>query len=101
MQSHLCKYSSIGFVQFIDSQPLRKVFESNRTIRQYLQSKSTNVDGSQTNVNGLPRDMMDAYVRSCGSLISNSHPQFSFCFFPCSGLLCGDLFIRRWRSSSR
>lgn len=60
--------SSIGFVQFIDSQPLRKVFETNRTIRQYLQSKVINADASQLNTNGLPRDVMDAYVRSCGSL---------------------------------
>ncbi|CAF3394201.1 unnamed protein product [Rotaria sp. Silwood1] len=56
-----------GFVQFIDSQPLRKVLERNRTIRQYLQTKApiTNSDDTTQNEIGIPHDVMDAYVKSC------------------------------------
>jgi hypothetical protein len=55
-------------VQFIDSQPLRRVLERNRTIRQYLQSKAT-VTNSEDQIlhdNGIPNEVMDAYVKSCG-----------------------------------
>ena len=57
-----------GFVQFIDSQPLRKVFERNRTIRQYLQSKTTVTDSEDTTLNkiGISHQVIDAYVKSCG-----------------------------------
>ena len=57
---------SIGFVQFIDSQPLRCVLERHRTIRQYLQSKVN----QETNLNdlGIPHDVLDAYVKSCGNV---------------------------------
>jgi phosphatidylinositol 3-kinase len=60
-----------GFVQFIDSQPLRRVRETNRTIRQYFQSKSTNTEDVNSNKNGIPDDVMDAYARSCGKLPMN------------------------------
>ncbi len=63
---------SKGFVQFIDSQPLQKVFERARTIRQYLQGKvsATNTDDPIQAETGIPREMMDAYVKSCGMLYS-------------------------------
>ncbi len=56
-----------GFVQFIESQTLRRVLERNRTIRQHLQSKATSED---TNLNeiGISHEVMDAYVKSCGQL---------------------------------
>ncbi|CAF1354755.1 unnamed protein product [Rotaria sp. Silwood1] len=55
-----------GFVQFIESQPLQKILERNRTIRQYLQNKVniTNNDDPILNETGIPREMMDAYVKS-------------------------------------
>ena len=55
-------------MQFIDSQPLQKVFERHRTIRQYLQTKVTggNADDTTFNETGIPEDVMDAYVKSCG-----------------------------------
>jgi hypothetical protein len=52
-------------VQFIDSQPLRRVLERNRTIRQHLQSKATNDDTNLTET-GISHEVMDAYVKSCG-----------------------------------
>lgn len=54
-----------GFVQYIDSHTLRRVLERSRTIQQHLQSKVTSED---TNLNeiGIPHEVMDAYVRSCG-----------------------------------
>ncbi len=57
-----------GFIQFIDSQPLQKVLERTRTIRQYLQSKvtATNTEDTVLTETGIPREMMDAYVKSCG-----------------------------------
>jgi hypothetical protein len=57
-------------VQFIDSQTLRKVLERSRTIRQYLHSKTTNINNDETNLNemGIPHEVMDAYVKSCGEL---------------------------------
>ncbi|CAF3762751.1 unnamed protein product [Rotaria magnacalcarata] len=56
-----------GFVQYIESQPLQKILERNRTIRQYLQSKvtTTNTEDTVLNETGIPREMMDAYVKSC------------------------------------
>ncbi|CAF1257480.1 unnamed protein product [Rotaria magnacalcarata] len=56
-----------GFVQFIDSQPLRNVLEPKRTIRQYLQSKTTVTNSEDTTLNetGIPHEVMDAYVKSC------------------------------------
>ncbi len=56
-----------GFVQFIESQPLRRIKETKGTIRQYLLSKTANTDDS----NKIPNDVMDAYVRSCGELKIN------------------------------
>lgn len=55
-------------MQFIDSQPLRNVLEPKRTIRQYLQSKTTitNSDDQTFNETGIPHEVMDAYVKSCG-----------------------------------
>ena len=55
-------------MQFIDSQPLRRVLERNRTIRQYLQSKAilTNTEDTTLNEIGISDDVMDAYVKSCG-----------------------------------
>ena len=57
-----------GFVQFIDSQPLQSIRESHGTIRQYLQSKVTikNNDDPVLKELGIPREVMDAYVKSCG-----------------------------------
>ncbi|CAF0788559.1 unnamed protein product [Adineta ricciae] len=56
-----------GFVQFIDSQPLQKILERNRTIRQYLQTKITqsNAEDATLVETGIPREMMDNYVKSC------------------------------------
>ncbi len=51
-------------MQFIDSQPLRRVLERNRTIRQYLQSKYN--EEPALNDIGMPNEVMDAYVKSCG-----------------------------------
>lgn len=68
------KYNLVGFVQFIDSQPLRRVLETNRTIRQYLQSRVPNPDSVTMNENNLPPDMADAYVRSCGKKTNMSIP---------------------------
>ena len=70
----------LGFVQFIDSQPLAKVFERTRTIRQYLQSKitvPTNADDPILTETGIPREMMDAYVKSCGKILLNTSPLHS------------------------
>ncbi|CAF1302350.1 unnamed protein product [Adineta steineri] len=55
-----------GFVQFIDSQPLQKILERNYTIRQYLQTKITVTNAEDTTLaeTGIPREMMDAYVKS-------------------------------------
>jgi hypothetical protein len=60
--------STQGFVQFIESQPLRHVLERHRTIRQYLQSRITSNVNEDTTLNeiGLPPDVVDAYVKSCG-----------------------------------
>ena len=55
-----------GFVQFIESQPLRRIKATNRTIGQFLQSKVANTDDSSKNA--IPNDIMDTYVRSCGEL---------------------------------
>jgi len=54
-----------GFVQFIESQTLRRVLECNRTIRQYLQSKSPTTDDANLSDNGIPHSVMNAYVKSC------------------------------------
>jgi hypothetical protein len=54
-----------GFVQYIDSHTLRRVLERSRTIRQHLQSKSTSEDPNLNEI-GIPHDVMDAYVKSCG-----------------------------------
>ncbi|CAF1030237.1 unnamed protein product [Adineta ricciae] len=56
-----------GFVQFIDSQSLRRVLERSRTIRQYLQSKAiiTNSEDATFNDIGIPHEVLDAYVKSC------------------------------------
>lgn len=70
IEYHSCR---LGFVQFIDSQPLQKVFERTRTIRQYLQSKitvPTNADDPILTETGIPREMLDAYVKSCGMLFT-------------------------------
>lgn len=55
-------------MQFIDSQSLRRVLERSRTIRQYLQSKAivTNSEDATLNEVGIPHEVMDAYVKSCG-----------------------------------
>ena len=57
-----------GFVQFIESQPLRPILERHRTIRQYLQSKVTNTTTDDVSLSdiGIPHDVLDAYVKSCG-----------------------------------
>ena len=57
-----------GFVQFIDSQPLQKILQHNRTIRQHLQSKIVpgNTEDATLIETGIPREMMDNYVKSCG-----------------------------------
>ncbi|CAF1247836.1 unnamed protein product [Adineta steineri] len=56
-----------GFVQFIDSQSLRRVLDRSRTIRQYLQSKAivTISDDATSNEVGIPHEVLDAYVKSC------------------------------------
>lgn len=74
-----------GFVQFIDSQPLQKILERNRTIRQYLQTKITqnNAEDATLMETGIPREMMDNYVKSCGMFNSfYSSESFQFCFQP-------------------
>ncbi len=55
-------------MQFIDSQSLRRVLERSRTIRQYLQSKTTTTNSEDTTLKevGIPHEVMDAYVKSCG-----------------------------------
>ncbi len=55
-------------MQFIDSQTLRRVLERNRTIRQHLQSRAASINHDETNLNdvGIPHEVMDAYVKSCG-----------------------------------
>ena len=57
-----------GFVQYIQSQPLRHVLEHHRTIRQYLQSKVN--DETDLNELGIPHEVLDAYVKSCGKTLS-------------------------------
>jgi hypothetical protein len=44
------------------------VLERHRTIRQYLQSKATSTNPEDSNINeaGISREVMDAYVKSCG-----------------------------------
>ncbi len=57
-------------MQFIDSQSLRRVLERSRTIRQYLQSKTTTTNSEDPTRKEvvIPHEVMDAYVKSCGEL---------------------------------
>ena len=55
-------------MQFIDSHTLRKVLERNRTIRQHLKNQTSPSEDTSTNEIGIPNEVMDAYVRSCGEL---------------------------------
>jgi hypothetical protein len=62
----------LGFVQFIESQALQRIGETHRSIRHYLQSRVNPNQQDENTVmeNGLPRETMDAYVRSCGTMIN-------------------------------
>lgn len=51
-----------GFVEYIENQTLGAVRKSDRSLKQYLQSKST---GPKVNDIGIAEDVMNAYVKSC------------------------------------
>lgn len=62
-----CRFQ--GFVQYIPSQALREILERHRTIRQYLQSRfnaADHQDDPTFHQIGLPLNVIDAYVKSCG-----------------------------------
>ena len=63
---------SLGFVEYIENQTLGAVRNTDGSLKQYLQNKSTS---PKENDIGIAEDVMNAYVKSCGMSIDE------FCFF--------------------